>query len=65
VPLATRIGVALTPYKENNRPLTDLDSYMRALLCFSLALCFFISGCGTKGPLYLPEKQYPQPQDTK
>jgi len=53
------------PYKENNRPLTNLDSYMRAFLCISLTLCLFISGCGTKGPLYLPEKQYPQPQDTK
>ena len=38
---------------------------MRAFLWLSLTLCLFISGCGTKGPLYIPEQKYPQPQDTK
>ncbi|MDO8961524.1 MAG: lipoprotein [Methylophilus sp.] len=23
-------------------------------------LCMLISACGTKGPLYIPEQQYPQ-----
>lgn len=24
-----------------------------------------LSGCGTKGPLYIPDQMYPQPADTK
>jgi predicted small lipoprotein YifL len=24
-------------------------------------ICFALNGCGTKGPLYIPEQQYPQP----
>lgn len=27
------------------------------------ALCAVASGCGTKGPLYIPEQQYPQPAE--
>ncbi|WP_081439427.1 LPS translocon maturation chaperone LptM [Methylotenera versatilis] len=30
--------------------------YILLLLSLSFALC----GCGTKGPLYIPEKEYPQ-----
>jgi predicted small lipoprotein YifL len=30
------------------------------LLLAMLVFCA-LSGCGTKGPLYLPERQYPQP----
>jgi len=26
-----------------------------------LSVCFALYGCGTKGPLYIPEKEYPQP----
>ncbi|NOU25345.1 MAG: lipoprotein [Methylotenera sp.] len=25
-----------------------------------LSICLAISSCGTKGPLYIPERQYPQ-----
>ena len=28
-----------------------------ALLCFALSI---LAGCGTKGPLYIPEQRYPQ-----
>lgn len=34
----------------------------------SLLVCLTVTACGTKGPLYLPEKQYPQksePQESK
>ncbi len=30
---------------------------MSILLCFTYAV---LSGCGTKGPLYIPEQRYPQ-----
>ncbi len=30
-----------------------------------LAVSFTFSACGTKGPLYIPEKIYPQPTETK
>jgi len=26
-----------------------------------LAACLALNACGTKGPLYIPEQQYPQP----
>lgn len=32
---------------------------VRAILT-SIILCLILTACGTKGPLYLPEKQYPQ-----
>lgn len=25
-----------------------------------LSICFVLNSCGTKGPLYIPEQQYPQ-----
>ncbi|MEZ0231408.1 MAG: lipoprotein [Methylophilaceae bacterium] len=25
-----------------------------------ILVCFTLTACGTKGPLYIPEKQYPQ-----
>jgi predicted small lipoprotein YifL len=25
-----------------------------------LTMCLGLNGCGTKGPLYIPEQQYPQ-----
>lgn len=34
------------------------DVYAK-LACFIL-LCVTLSACGTKGPLYIPEQQYPQ-----
>jgi predicted small lipoprotein YifL len=32
---------------------------LRILLFISLSL--LLNGCGTKGPLYIPEQEYPQP----
>ena len=32
-----------------------------ALLCFALSI---LAGCGTKGPLYIPEQRYPQGADS-
>lgn len=29
-------------------------------LCLSILLCLLVTACGTKGPLYIPERQYPQ-----
>lgn len=34
---------------------------MRIIL-LSLLFATLLAACGAKGPLYLPEKQYPQPQ---
>lgn len=30
------------------------------LILLSIILCLTVTACGAKGPLYLPEKQYPQ-----
>jgi predicted small lipoprotein YifL len=30
-----------------------------------LTLCFILNSCGTKGPLYIPEQQYPQDTPAK
>ncbi len=38
---------------------------MQVLLMRLLALCLIVAcvtACGLKGPLYIPERQYPQPQ---
>lgn len=32
---------------------------MRVIL-LTILLCLTVTACGSKGPLYLPEKQYPQ-----
>lgn len=32
---------------------------MRAILLM-IVFCLTVAACGTKGPLYIPEKQYPQ-----
>lgn len=37
---------------------------MRPILMILLA-SLMLAACGSKGPLYLPEKQYPQPQQDK
>jgi predicted small lipoprotein YifL len=29
------------------------------------AICCMLNGCGTKGPLYIPEQQYPQDTSAK
>jgi len=36
-----------------------VSKFTRALL-WSLALTSALSACGIKGPLYIPEKKYPQ-----
>jgi predicted small lipoprotein YifL len=33
-----------------------------AMLCLAYAV---VSGCGTKGPLYIPEQRYPQKATTE
>ena len=33
---------------------------MKKLIYIYLSAIIFISGCGTKGPLYIPEEKYPQ-----
>lgn len=30
-------------------------------LIFCLLICLTVVSCGTKGDLYIPERQYPQP----
>jgi predicted small lipoprotein YifL len=30
-----------------------------------MAVMALLYGCGTRGPLYLPEQRYPQPQQDK
>jgi len=35
-----------------SRPITSI-----AMLCLAYTV---LSGCGTKGPLYIPEQRYPQ-----
>ena len=30
-----------------------------------IAVCFALNACGTKGPLYIPEQQYPQETPAK
>lgn len=42
-------------------PMQKLTKRIMLLLATSLIL----SACGTKGPLYIPEKMYPQPTETK
>lgn len=32
---------------------------MRVIL-LTILLCLTLTACGSKGPLYIPEKQYPQ-----
>ena len=33
---------------------------MKKLIYICLLAIIFTSGCGTKGPLYIPEEKYPQ-----
>ena len=33
---------------------------MKKLIYICLSAIIFMSGCGTKGPLYIPEEKYPQ-----
>ena len=42
---------------------TNREAEVRAILT-GIILCLTLSACGTKGPLYLPEKQYPQDQQS-
>ncbi len=36
---------------------------MMRLLSICLLLCLSLSACGTKGPLYIPEREYPLEQE--
>lgn len=33
-------------------------------IILAITACLILNACGTKGPLYIPEKQYPQPTQT-
>ncbi|CAN4273919.1 COG5567 Predicted small periplasmic lipoprotein [Methylophilaceae bacterium] len=37
---------------------------IRVTLLLAMLVFSSLSGCGTKGPLYIPERQYPQPSTT-
>jgi predicted small lipoprotein YifL len=37
--------------------ITTKKSFALAIFC---VFCAVLGGCGTKGPLYIPEQQYPQ-----
>ncbi|MCX7627169.1 MAG: lipoprotein [Methylophilaceae bacterium] len=34
-------------------------------VCIALMMCLMLTACGAKGPLYLPEQKYPQPQQDR
>ncbi|MGB4811545.1 MAG: lipoprotein [Methylophilaceae bacterium] len=36
---------------------------MSRYFLLAIALCLSLNACGTKGPLYIPEQQYPQPAE--
>lgn len=40
----------------------NVDDTMR-LICLALLVCLTLAACGTKGPLYIPEQEYPQDAD--
>jgi len=40
-------------------------SYKPTQLALCTVVCISLSACGIKGPLYIPEKQYPQTPDQK
>jgi len=37
---------------------------IRVVLLLATLVFSALTGCGTKGPLYIPERQYPQPSTT-
>jgi len=37
-----------------------MNTTTKKLILFLLT-CLALEACGTKGPLYIPERQYPQP----
>ena len=38
---------------------------MRVLVVYVLFGCSALAGCGTKGPLYIPEQRYPQKETSQ
>lgn len=57
----------LFQFKYLNLVLFIRDSHMQkniASILFLLIICIGLNSCGTKGPLYIPEKQYPQDTPT-
>ncbi len=40
------------------------STHMRPIL-FLILISLVLVACGTKGPLYIPERQYPQSQESK
>lgn len=33
------------------------------IVFMGILICLTLTACGTKGPLYIPEQQYPQPSN--
>jgi predicted small lipoprotein YifL len=33
------------------------------IVFLGILICLTLTACGTKGPLYIPEQQYPQPSN--
>jgi predicted small lipoprotein YifL len=40
--------------------ITDIMNRNTVRILLFLSVCFALNGCGTKGPLYIPEQAYPQ-----
>ena len=48
----------------NDKNHDNLKMLRSLLIIFLLSSYFILVGCGTKGPLYIPEQRYPQ-KDTQ
>jgi len=51
-------------YLFNDKKFENHKMHKSLLIIFVLCSYFLIVGCGTKGPLYIPEQRYPQ-KDTQ
>jgi predicted small lipoprotein YifL len=43
--------------------LKNREFLVQLLAVFGLISCLSLAGCGTKGPLYIPEQRYPQTKE--
>jgi predicted small lipoprotein YifL len=53
--------LTLANFLLKNSPSSSLMQKLTKKMMLLLATCLFLNACGTKGPLYIPEQQYPQP----
>jgi len=44
----------------NDKKFENHKMHRSLLIIFALCSYFLLVGCGTKGPLYIPEQRYPQ-----